>query len=47
LEQGRPAARTHDYTRNGTTTLFAALDIATGKLSPATWGTSTRTEEFQ
>jgi transposase len=33
LEKGRPAARTHDYTRNGTTTLFAALDIATGKLT--------------
>lgn len=33
LEKGRPAARTHDYKRNGTTTLFAALDIATGKLS--------------
>jgi hypothetical protein len=23
---------THDYKRNGTTTLFAALDIATGKV---------------
>lgn len=33
LERGRPAARTHDYKRHGTTTLFAALDIATGKLS--------------
>ena len=33
LERGRPAARTHDYKRNGTTTLFAALEIATGKLS--------------
>ena len=33
LEKGRPAARTHDYQRNGTTTLFAALDIAIGKLS--------------
>lgn len=33
LEAGRPATRTHDYKRNGTTTLFAALEIATGKLS--------------
>jgi transposase len=33
LEKGRQAARTHDYKRNGTTTLFAALKIATGKLS--------------
>jgi hypothetical protein len=23
---------THDYKRNGTTTLFAALDVATGKV---------------
>jgi len=27
-----PARRTHDYVRHGTTTLFAALDIATGKV---------------
>ena len=27
---GMPERRTHDYVRNGTTTLFAALDIATG-----------------
>jgi DDE superfamily endonuclease len=33
LEKGPAAARTHDNKRNGTTTLFAALDIATGKLS--------------
>jgi len=25
--------RTHDYTRHGTTTLFAALDIATGEVT--------------
>ena len=25
-----PARRTHDYVRNGTTSLFAALDVATG-----------------
>jgi transposase len=28
----RKARFTHDYKRNGTTTLFAALDIATGKV---------------
>ncbi|GAB7545110.1 hypothetical protein CS8_047890 [Cupriavidus sp. 8B] len=27
-----PERRTHDYMRHGTTTLFAALDIATGKV---------------
>ncbi len=27
LGPGRPAARTHDYKRNGTTTLFAALNL--------------------
>lgn len=29
---GVPERRTHDYVRHGTTTLFAALDIATGKV---------------
>lgn len=29
---GVPERRTHDYMRHGTTTLFAALDIATGKV---------------
>jgi transposase len=28
-----PARRTHDYVRNGTTTLFAALEIATGAVT--------------
>jgi DDE superfamily endonuclease len=30
LAPGLPAKRTHDYERHGTTTLFAALDIASG-----------------
>lgn len=30
LAPGIPERRTHDYERHGTTTLFAALDIATG-----------------
>ena len=29
---GMPERRTHDYVRHGTTSLFAALDIATGKV---------------
>lgn len=32
LTPGMPAKRTHDYVRHGTTTLFAALDVATGKV---------------
>jgi transposase len=30
LKKGRAATMTHDYKRNGTTTLFAALDVKTG-----------------
>lgn len=30
MRPGLPATRTHDYDRHGTTTLFAALDVATG-----------------
>ncbi len=30
-----PARRSHDYVRNGTTSLFAALDLATGKVISA------------
>jgi transposase len=32
LQPGLPERRTHDYIRHGTTSLFAALDIATGKI---------------
>ncbi len=32
MRPGTPELRTHDYTRHGTTTLFAALDVATGKV---------------
>ncbi len=32
LAPGLPERRTHDYKRHGTTTLFAALDIATGEV---------------
>lgn len=32
LAPGIPERRTHDYMRHGTTTLFAALDVATGKV---------------
>ena len=32
LRPGIPARQTHDYLRHGTTTLFAALDVLTGKV---------------
>ena len=32
LKKGRGQTMTHDYKRNGTTTLFAALDTATGEV---------------
>lgn len=32
LKPGQPERRTHDYRRHGTTTLFAALEVATGQL---------------
>jgi transposase len=33
LRPGLPEKATHDYQRNGTTTLFAALEIASGKVT--------------
>jgi transposase len=32
MRPGQPERRTHDYRRHGTTTLFAALDVATGEV---------------
>jgi transposase len=33
MQPGHAEQRTHDYVRNGTTTLFAALEVATGQLT--------------
>ena len=33
MKSGHPETRTHDYKRNGTTCLMAALDVATGKVT--------------
>ena len=33
MQPGLPERRTHDYRRHGTTTLFAALEIATGQVT--------------
>jgi hypothetical protein len=32
VREGTPERQTHDYRRNGTTDLFAALDVLTGKI---------------
>src|SRR3954454_17890164 len=32
---GGPQRQTHDYVRHGTTTLFAALEVSTGKVTEA------------
>ena len=32
MKKGRAGTMTHDYKRNGTTTLFAALDVLSGKV---------------
>jgi transposase len=45
MQPGLPERRTHDYVRHGTTTLFAALEIATGKVT-ATCQPRHRHQEF-
>jgi hypothetical protein len=35
MRPGLPERATHDYLRHGTTTLFAALEVATGKITDA------------
>ena len=44
LRPGIPERQTHDYKRNGTTTLFAALDVATGKVTDACFDRHTHVE---
>jgi transposase len=46
MRPGQPARRSHDYTRHGTTSLFAALDIATGKIIGKCYGRH-RAAEFR
>jgi transposase len=45
LRPGIPEKQTHDYKRNGTTTLFAALEVATGRVTDACYPRH-RHEEF-
>ncbi len=44
LRPGIPAQQTHDYKRNGTTTLFAALTIATGQITDRCYDRHTHAE---
>src|SRR3990172_1047511 len=45
LRPGLPEKATHDYRRHGTTTLFAALEVATGRVTDACYDRH-RHEEF-
>jgi len=44
LRPGIPEKQTSDYKRNGTTSLFAALEIATGKVTDRCYAKHTNTE---
>ncbi len=44
LRAGVPEKQTHDYKRNGTTALFAALEVATGKVTDTCYERHTNTE---
>ena len=46
VRPGQAERRTHDYTRHGTTSLFAALDIATGAVIGRCYPTH-RSSEFR
>ena len=37
MKRGRAGTMTHDDIRNGTTTLFAALDVLDGRVSANAW----------
>jgi transposase len=44
LRPGLPEKATHDYVRHGTTSLFAALEVATGKVTDACYDRHTHVE---
>jgi transposase len=46
VRPGLAERRTHDYVRHGTTTLFAALEVATGKISADACYDRHRSDEF-
>jgi len=44
LRPGLPEKQTHDYKRNGTTSLFAALEVATGRVTDRCYDRHTNVE---
>ena len=44
IRPGLPEKATHDYVRHGTTTLYAALEVATGKVTDACYPRHTHAE---
>jgi hypothetical protein len=44
MRPGLPEKATHDYVRHGTTSLFAALEVATGKVTDACYQRHTHVE---
>jgi transposase len=44
MRPGLPEKATHDYVRHGTTSLFAALEVATGKITDACYDRHTHVE---
>ena len=44
MRPGLPEKATHDYVRHGTTSLFAALEVATGKVTDACYDRHTNVE---
>jgi transposase len=46
IAPGLPERRTHDYKRAGTTTLFAALEVATGRITADACYSKHRHQEF-
>ena len=44
MRPGLPAQMTHDYKRNGTTSLFAALEVASGKVHGRCYSRHTHAE---
>jgi len=47
VREGLPARQTHDYTRHGTTSLFAALHVLEGKITGSCYARHTHAEFLQ
>ena len=47
MKKGRAGTMTHDYKRNGTTTLFAALDVLKGDVIGALYAAASPSGVFE